>query len=325
MSSSASSLPTSLHLVTPCVLSETMSHRVGYKVYLKLENLQPSGSFKLRGIGNLCLKAKEKGSTSYVSSSGGNAGLAAAYSAKKLALPITVVIPETTPTTIADNLKQLGANVEVLGKTFDAANERAKEIARNDEAVHIHPFDHPDIWAGHSSLIVECRKQLESKPDVIVLSVGGGGLLNGVCEGLKEVGWDKVPIIAMETKGADCFNKAIEKGEVITLPEITSVAKCLGALTVCKKAFENSKTFAIHSEVVDDKDAVEACLNFADDERFLVEPACGAALAAVYNDIIPKLQKQKKLGEIKSALVIVCGGKLVSLNALNEWKKQFNL
>ncbi|XP_014767599.1 serine dehydratase-like [Octopus bimaculoides] len=317
--------PGILHYATPCFLSETISSRAGFKVYLKLENLQPSGSFKIRGIGNFCQKAKQRGATKFSCSSGGNAGLAAALAARKLGLPLFIVVPETCPSFIQEDLRKQGAQVEVFGSCFDEANERALTKAEKEGLVHIHPFDHPDIWEGHSSMIMECEQQLESKPDVVVTCVGGGGLLNGILDGLKNVGWDDLPVIAMETIGADCFNKAVEKGSLVTLPAITSIAKCLGALTVSKRTFECTKMFNILSEVVEDKEAVRACLNFADDEKMIVEPSCGATLAAVYSGVIQKLLQEKKLRDIRSALVIVCGGKMVNLELLQNWKLQFGL
>jgi L-serine/L-threonine ammonia-lyase len=88
--------------------------------------------------------------------------------------------------------------------------------------VHVHPFDHPDIWQGHSSIVAELNHQLHgAKPDAIILSVGGGGLLNGVVEGLQAVGWGDVPVVAVETEGADSFAAACKAGKLVTLPAIT--------------------------------------------------------------------------------------------------------
>lgn len=315
----------SLHYVTPCFLSEALSRSTGFQTYMKLENLQPCGSFKIRGIGYFCQKAKENGAKKFVCSSGGNAGMAAAYAARKLNMPILILLPKTSPSFVADILKREGAEVEIFGESFDEANFRSLEIAKEKGFTHIHAFDHPDVWEGHSSLITEAAEQLNKKPDVIVTCVGGGGLLIGITEGMKKVGWEDVPVVAMETKGADCYNKAIEKGQLVTLPAITSIAKCLGALTAAKTALELYKDFKILSVVVDDKEAANACLQFLADERMMVEASCGATLAAIYNNVIRKLQEGGKLGGIRSALVIVCGGKLVTLDLLQTWKEQFSL
>ncbi|KAH3886218.1 hypothetical protein DPMN_010219, partial [Dreissena polymorpha] len=179
---------------------------------------------------------------------------------------------------------------------------------------------------GHSTLIEEAAKQLPCKPDVVIVSVGGGGLLNGLFMGMQKVGWGSVPCVAMETRGADSFNAAVKNGKLVTLPDITSVAKCLGALTVSAKSLELAQQYQnIHSVVINDAKAVDACLKFADDHRYLVEPACGASLAAVYGDVIKGLQKEGKLGEVKTALVVVCGGSSVTLKQLETWRDMFHL
>ncbi|XP_046330551.2 serine dehydratase-like [Haliotis rufescens] len=317
-----------LYHVTPTVRSGPMSRVSGCEVYLKLENLQAPASFKIRGVSNLCKKAvKGRNCQHLVCASGGNAGMAAAYAGMKLKTPATIVLPESTSAQVAENLRQLGAEVLVHGKVFDHANKFAIELASKPGAEYIHPFDHPDIWEGHESLIVEAAAQMPVKPDVVLTSVGGGGLLIGIVQGMWKVGWKDVPIIAMETDGANCFNAAIKAGELVTLPDITSVAKCLGSLTVSSRAFElhQKKEHNIQSVVIEDKEAVSACLRFADDHRMLVEPACGAALAAVYSNIIPALQQEGRLGKVETVLVVVCGGGSVSLDMLQAWKKQFDL
>jgi L-serine/L-threonine ammonia-lyase len=154
--------------------------------------------------------------------------------------------------------------------------------------------------------------------------VGGGGLLSGILEGLYNVGWNDIPILISETKGAESFNISIEEGKLITLPSITSIATTLGARKVCNNVFEWSKKHKIYSIVVDDSEAVNACINFLNDERCLVEPSCGAALASIYSRNI----KIKNILEgIKEPIVvvIVCGGSGISLQHLDIWKKQFNL
>ncbi|XP_041377851.1 L-serine dehydratase/L-threonine deaminase-like [Gigantopelta aegis] len=317
-----------LYITTPTVESDVLSRPRGFRVFLKLENLQPPGSFKIRGISHLCQKAvKEKGCTHLYCASGGNAGLATAYVAQRLNLKCTVVLPESTPPFVADKLKEMGATVLIHGKVWDEANEHAQKLAQNPDAQFVPPFDHPVIWEGHGSMIKEAAEQMPSRPDVIVTCVGGGGLLNGVVIGMKSVGWQDVPIIAMETVGADCFNKSVVAGQIITLPGITSVAVCLGAKAVNEHTFRlyRDKTANIISVAVPDKEAVKACLRFADDHRFIVEPACGATLSCIYSDVIPQLQSEGRLGKVNSALVIVCGGAGVSLDLLYKWKKQFDL
>ncbi|XP_019622791.1 PREDICTED: L-serine dehydratase/L-threonine deaminase-like [Branchiostoma belcheri] len=315
-----------LYINTPLLESHPLSKHAGITVYLKLENVQPSATFKIRGISHLCQKALKEGAKHFVCSSGGNAGLAAAYSARKLGVPATIIVPESTPTFTVERLRGEGATVEVVGKVWDDSNQHTLKLAEQPGFVYIPPFDHPVIWEGHASLVQELAGTLQDKPGAIILSVGGGGLLCGVVAGLRKVGWTDVPVVAMETQGADSFNAAVTAGKLVTIPDITSVAKCLGAKTVAQEAFNLSKQHPIHSVVVTDEEAVEACAKFLDDERLLVEPACGAALAAVYSRVISRLQDQGRLpGGIASVVVVVCGGNNITLQQLDTWKTQLGL
>ena len=132
--------------------------------------------------------------------------------------------------------------------------------------------------SGHSTIIDEIAEQLKGTiPSLIISSCGGGGLLCGIIEGMRRHEWTSVPILAMETKGADSLNAAVRAGSPIvpvTIPSITSVAKSLGALAICQQLADdyNKGSPPIISHLVDDKDAVDACLRFADKHRILVEP-----------------------------------------------------
>jgi L-serine/L-threonine ammonia-lyase len=152
-------------------------------------------------------------------------------------------------------------------------------------------------------------------PGVAVVSVGGGGLLCGVVQGMKEVGWSRVPVLAVETRGADSFATAVAAGRLVTLDAITSIATTLGARTVAAEALAWAGRREIIPWVVSDRSAVEACLRFADDHRVLVEPACGASLSAVYD----RAEPLRNRGPV---LVIVCGGAGVTRELLASWEQQ---
>ncbi|NWU19069.1 SDSL protein, partial [Dyaphorophyia castanea] len=314
------------HVVSPVLESLPLSKAVGTKVFMKLENVQPSGSFKIRGIGHLCQDAARKGCRHFVCSSGGNAGLAAAHAARELGLPITVVVPSSSGPTPVRKLEELGATVEVYGKVWDDANRRAQELAKTEGWVSIHPFDHPLVWEGHASLVRELKDSLEAKPGAIVLAVGGGGLLAGVVAGLRQVGWQDVPIIAAETRGAHSFHEALKAGRLVTLPDITSVAKCLGAKTVAARALECARECQVISQVVQDTEAVRAVEQFLDDERMLVQPACGAALAVLYSGRLQRLQGEGRLrAPLASVVVVVCGGSNIHSAQLRALKSQLGM
>ena len=302
-----------LHINTPLIQSRPISEKVGLQVFLKLENVQPSGSFKIRGVGHLCQKAKNEGKTQFISSSGGNAGYAAAYAGRLLSTKTTVIVPSTTPQSTISKIKEQKAEVMVKGDVWDETDEFSRDYARSVDGLYIPPFDHPLIWKGHSTMVDEIAKEM-SKPDAIILSVGGGGLLCGVVEGLHNNSWQDVPVIAVETEGTASFAAAQKEGKMITLERIDSIAKTLAAKTVTKRALEWDKKHEIQSVVVTDKQTVGACFDFANDHRFLVEPACGASLSVAY-------EQPGVLKDLKSVVIIVCGGIGVDLERLEQWRK----
>lgn len=314
------------HVNTPLLESTAMSKRLGTTVYMKMENSQASSSFKIRGIGHLCQKLANE-SKGVVCSSGGNAGMAAAYVARKMGVPATIIVPSSTPELVVQRMQDQGATVKRIGKVWDDANAEALRLADVDGLTYVPPFDHPLLWEGHSSVITEVAGSLGPgvKPGAVVVSVGGGGLLCGIIQGLKSVGWSDVPVVAMETMGADCFNAAIKAGKLVTLDDITSEAKCLGAKTACQKAFDysQSKEVNIISELVTDQQALHAIETFLDEERVLVEMACGAALAAVYSGVINRLQSEGRLPmSLDPVVVIVCGGSSVDMQQLSSLRKK---
>jgi L-serine/L-threonine ammonia-lyase len=292
-----------LHVVTPLNESLPLSRAGQRRVWLKLEAVQPCGSFKVRGIGHLCQAQRERGCQRFVSSSGGNAGLAVAYSGRKLGVPVTVVVPETTSLRARQAIEAEAANVIVYGQSWQEAHEHALSLL-TDDAFYVHPFDHPLLWEGHASLVDEIAAS-GLKPDAIVLSVGGGGLLAGVAHGLQQRGWHDVALITAETIGADSYARSLAAGGVIELERITSIATSLGAKRVATRAFEVSRELTTHARVVNDLSALRACLRFADDHRLVVEPACGAALALVY-------EGAPVLDAFHEIVLIVCGGAGVS-------------
>ncbi|KAM4578083.1 LOW QUALITY PROTEIN: L-serine dehydratase/L-threonine deaminase-like [Fundulus diaphanus] len=305
-----------LHVATPVRQSLALTKAAGTSVYLKLDSSQPTGSFKIRGIGHLCKTWAERGCERFVCCSGGNAGMAAAYSARQLGIPATIVVPSVTPRQTVERLKDEGADVVIHGKALNESIEYGQQLVANNPGwIYVSPFDNPLIWEGHTSLV----KELEP-------SAVGGGLLNGVVEGLRRADWADVPIVAMETVGAHSLNAAMEAGELVTLPAITSVATTLGLVRVSAQTMKLVDEHTVFSQVVTDQEAVRAVELFLDDEKILVEPACGAALAAVYSDVIKRLQAEGKLAQpLGPVVVVVCGGNNISMEQLQRLKKQLGM
>jgi L-serine/L-threonine ammonia-lyase len=297
-----------LHIETPLLESGAMS-RPGQSVWLKMDALQPPGSFKIRGIGFACEQYARRGARRFISSSGGNAGIAAAYAGRRLAVPVLVVVPETASAHAKELIRREGAEVIVHGASFQEANALAQSMLTDTDAF-IHPFDDPLLWQGHASMIDEVARA-GLVPDAVVLSVGGGGLLCGVIEGLRRNGLAQVPVIAVETEGADSLARAMAAGERVELPAITSIATSLGARKVSAQAFEWTRAHPVRSVVVPDSAAVAACIRFMDDHRLVVEPACGASLAVAGD--------RAALAQFRTVLVIVCGGVTATVGQLQAW------
>jgi L-serine/L-threonine ammonia-lyase len=306
-----------LHIHTPLLQSQALSQWCGRNIFLKYEALQPSGSFKDRGVGALCLHYAKQKVNGFVSSSGGNAGMAVAYASKTLDIPAKVIIPKSTPPIMVDKLHAMNADVIIEGENWDAADARAKEISQSQGYAYIPPFDNPIIWQGYVSLVQEL-KQDHAKPDAIILSVGGGGLFSGVAQGLHELGWQDVAIITAETLGAASLANSVKEKKRVRLDKIDTIAVTLGAKQICQQAFDWTQKHPVYPQTVTDKEAVNACIHFANDQRLLVEPACGAALAVVY-------EKRPILEKFKNIVLIVCGGSGVNLDLLKGWKNQFGL
>lgn len=280
-------------------------------------------------------------------SSGGNAGLGCVSAAVTYNCPATIVVPLSTSSYMIEKIKTAGAT-EVIQKGaswFEADQHLRNEVlpaaqARGEKAVYVPPFDDPLVWEGHSSMIDEIVRQLavvdkhypsqtsssSGIPDAVVCSVGGGGLLNGIMQGLERHSAFQAPnktrVLAVETVGANALSESVKPGELITLPGITSIATTLGARQVSSQTF----TYAMDKErvtcaVLTDKETVRACKTFADDERTLVEPACAVSLAVIYEgklkDYVPDLRPESRV------VVVVCGGSGLSVEILNKYVQEY--
>jgi L-serine/L-threonine ammonia-lyase len=305
-----------IHIPTPLLESAPLSRALGCRAWLKMDALQPCGSFKARGIGHACRRHAERGCQRFLSSSGGNAGLVVAYSGRVLGVPVTIVVPASTSERAREHIRQEGAEVIVHGATWQEAHQYALSLCTAG-TTYIHPFDDPWVWEGHASLVDEVAAS-GVRPDVVVLSVGGGGLFCGVVEGLRRHGWTSVPVVTAETAGAESFYRSVQAGQLVELEAITSIATTLGAKKVAARALELSREHPVTACVVSDRAAVDACLAFADDHRVIVEPACGAALALGYG-------RSEYLRGHGNVLFVVCGGAAATYQSLLRDRERVGL
>jgi L-serine/L-threonine ammonia-lyase len=314
----------------PLVNQGSLSTRHGLlnwrsRIFLKLETLQPSGSFKSRGIGHYCQVALARSirpdAVHFYASSGGNAGLACVFAAKSLGRPSTVVVPHSTKPMMIAKIRAAGATQVIQeGKSLKEAIAHLQEIvmpeaqARGEEAIYVPPFDHENVWRGNQTVFEEIAKQMadqeNGEADVMACSVGGGGLLIGMLQGMAEAGWWNTQILAVETEGADSLSESLKIGELVALPGISSQATSLGAVKVADRAFELAQRYEatgrVRSVVLSDAEAAMGCWRFADDEKSLVELACGVNLALCYGGRLDKALGRKVRPEDK-IVIIVCG------------------
>jgi L-serine/L-threonine ammonia-lyase len=233
-------------------------------------------------------------------------------------------------------LLDLGAEVEQVGENWAAADRYLREelLANDPTGVYVPPFDHQHVWDGASTIVSELREQMDVPIDAIVCSVGGGGMVNGIMQGIEAASWPsgrKPVVLAVETIGADSLNASVRAGEHVTLPAITSIATTLGATRVAEQTWKwyvknGGEGGNMKSIVVTDADAVMSCVRFADDARLLVEHSCGAALAPAYRGDLRQL-----LGEglsddewrQKNVVLEVCGGSTVTLAILESYRETY--
>ena len=288
-----------MHINTPLIKSFAMSRGTA-DVWLKMDALQPSGSFKLRGMGHKARREADRGATRFISSSGGNAGLAVAYAGLELDIPVVVYVPASTGQDTIERLRLFGAEVIVSGRHWAEAHAAAMETVERNGGTYFHPFDDEDVWSGHATLVDEVAAT-GLVPDLVVCSVGGGGLLCGIMRGLERNTLNSA-VLAVETEGADSLHQSRVAGAHVELPAITSRAKSLGAVRVCDRAYRYLALSSLGDCVVTDEDAELACERFLTEHRVKVELACGATLAAVY------ARAHRLVEEASTILVVVCGG-----------------
>ncbi|KAK5112914.1 hypothetical protein LTR62_003736 [Meristemomyces frigidus] len=326
---------------TPSILTKSS------RILLKHENLQPSGSFKSRGVGNHLLaslrRTRNPENVHFFCSSGGNAGLACVHAANTLSRPSTIVVPLSTKPMMVAKIRAAGASEVVqYGATWKEADAYLREVVirsaegRGEEGVYVPPFDHEDVWDGNQTVVEEIGEQLvemagqegfgEDAPAVVVCSVGGGGLFNGVMQGVLAAGWNETEVLAVETRGAHSLQESLVQGELVTLPGITSKATSLGATRVSERTFQLASKFMetghVKSVVLTDAEAAMGCWRYADDERTLVELACGVNLALCYGGRLEKALG-RQVGKDEKVVIIVCGGSNVTTQMIEGWRQEY--
>lgn len=265
---------------TPLVQLDPGAFAPAAMVWLKLEQLQHTGSFKARGALNRVLCAAEHGEVGeagLVAASGGNAGLGVAYAAAQLDLPARVYVPETAPAVKVIKLRTLGADVVQIGTKYADAYHAAVEHADESGALFCHAYDHPDICAGQGTLGRELLDQTGGQVDTILLAVGGGGLMAGVAAATEGT----ARVVGVEPSTIPTLNAALASGRPVDVEVSGVAADSLGATRLGHIAYEIAVRADVQSVLVDDSQIIAARKLLWDHRRLVVEHGAAAALAAL--------------------------------------------
>ncbi|HZE30926.1 MAG TPA: threonine/serine dehydratase [Actinoallomurus sp.] len=248
-------------------------------LWLKLEQLQHTGSFKARGAFNRVLAAVERDGlppAGVVAASGGNAGLAVAHVARELGIPAEVYVPETAPAVKVARLRALGASVRQVGREYAEAYEAATKRAADSGALFCHPYDQPEVCAGQGTLALELEEQTGGV-DTVLVAVGGGGLMAGIAAALE----GRARVVAVEPEGCPSFHAALAAGRPVDAEVSGVAADSLGARRTGEIPFAVARRTGVTSLLVGDEDVIAARRALWEHHRIVIEHGTAAAYAAL--------------------------------------------
>lgn len=261
-------------------LSSTFSAMTGGKVYLKCENRQKTGSFKIRGASNKIAAMVERGEIcSVVASSAGNHAQGVAYAAKKFGIPATIVMPKAAPIAKVQATEGYGARVVLAGDCYDDAYARACEICREEGATFLHPYNDLEVIAGQGTLGMEILGDLPAV-DIVIVPAGGGGLLAGVSAAIKQLN-PRVKVYGVQAEGADAIARSYREGKLVTTESASTIADGIAVKAPGDITVELIRRYADGILTVSDTEIADAILLLLERCKQVVEPAGATPLAAV--------------------------------------------
>jgi threonine dehydratase len=286
---------------TPLDSSRLLSEMTGSDVLLKLENLQRTGSFKIRGayvkIHSLSDSQKKRG---VVAASAGNHAQGVAHAATLLETKSTVVMPEGASPAKIDATKAYGAKVVLHGKVFDDSLEMAKQIARKEDATFVHPFDDPDVIAGQGTVGLEIM-ETQSDVDVVMVPIGGGGLISGVATAVKSMK-PKARVVGVQSEAFPSMYMTFKTGKLVPFRAEDTIADGIAVKQPGKITYKLVKKYVDDVVLVSDTQIAEAIFLVLERMKLVVEPAGAAAIAASMAGLVKA--RGEKCG------VVVTGGNI---------------
>lgn len=284
---------------TPLVHSNHFSKATGNEVYLKPENMQRTGAYKVRGayykIGTLTDEERQRG---LITASAGNHAQGVAYAARKYGVRAVIVMPTTTPLIKVERTKELGAEVVLAGDVYDESYERAMRLAEEEGLTFIHPFDDPAVATGQGTIAMEIVQELPLV-DCILAPVGGGGLITGVATLAKLLN-PRIRVIGVEPEGAACMKASLEAGHVVKLPSVNTIADGTAVMEPGATVFPYVQQYVDDIVTVSDDEIIVAFLDMVENHKMVVENSGLLTVAAL---------KQLK-PEGKKVVAILSGGNM---------------
>jgi threonine dehydratase len=293
---------------TPCAYSQTLSELSGARVFVKLENLQMTGSFKERGAANLLMQlTQDERAHGVVAASAGNHGLAVAFHAARLGIPATIVMPETAPLIKVTSARRHGAEVIQHGANFDEAYGHARGLCDDRGQAFVHPFDDERVIAGQGTLGLELLAQMPDM-DALLVPVGGGGLIGGVALAVKS--WrSSVRIIGVESTALPAMRLALDSGRRVQAPAAATLADGIAVREVGDLTLALARAWVDDVVTVSEEELANAILLLLEIEKTVVEGAGAAPLAALLN---------RALGLQGRTVVLVLSGGNIDVTMLSR-------
>ena len=286
-------------LETHLIYSPIFSKESGNKVFIKPENLQKTGSFKIRGaynkISNLTDTEKKRG---VIASSAGNHAQGVAYGAKESGIKAVIVMPKSTPLIKVESTKQYGAEVILHGDVYDDAYKKAKELEEKEGYVFVHPFNDEDVLDGQGTIALEILEELP-ETDIILVPIGGGGLISGIACAAKILK-PEIKIIGVEPEGAASAYEAIKENKVVELKEANTIADGTAVKKIGDLNFEYIKKYVDEIITVSDYELMEAFLLLVEKHKIIAENSGILSVAAT------KKIKEKN----KKVVSVISGGNI---------------
>ena len=291
---------------TPLERSRTFSERTGADVRLKLEHLQRTGSFKIRGATNrIALLSEAERDAGVVAASAGNHAQGVALAATQAGVDSTIVMPRHAPISKIDATRSYGAEVVLHGVDYDAAAERAREIEREEGRTYVHAFDDPAVMAGQGTIGLEIAEQCPAV-ETVVVPIGGGGLIAGVATAITEL--TDARVVGVQAAGAASAAESLERGEVVERDSVDTIADGIATRKIGESTFEVLRERVDEVVTVSDPEIANALTSLLERSKTLVEGAGAVALAAVS-------EERFAYDDGETIVPALCGGN-IDLNVL---------